>query len=163
MKIHHVLIFFTGSFSVPIMVEGSASLLTHTWLWESEVLPHPHLLVMVERVGERWSLPLPILLIAIFHWFLLATIVGHRLPSPTTQQMYQGVLFPSHIIYIKIPLSVHFFANAFNSVVTINHKSNQILDPNFSYIFKLNFLPILLHCYGCMHCQIFIHASYIYI
>ena len=53
LKIHHVLIFLAGSSSVPIMVEGSASPLVHTWLIESEVLPWPYLFVMIEKLGER--------------------------------------------------------------------------------------------------------------
>ena len=48
--------FLAGSSSVPNMVEGSASPLTHTRLIESEVLTCLSHLVMVERVGERDSL-----------------------------------------------------------------------------------------------------------
>ena len=47
------------SSSIPNIVEGSTSPLTHTWLIRSEVLPCPHLLVIIEKVKERYSLPSP--------------------------------------------------------------------------------------------------------
>ena len=53
LKNYHVLIFFAVSSSVPNMVEGPVSPLTHTWLIESEVLPSLSHLVMIKRVGER--------------------------------------------------------------------------------------------------------------
>ena len=42
---------------IPNMVEGSTSPLTHTWLIGNEVLLCPRLLVIIERVKERYSLP----------------------------------------------------------------------------------------------------------
>ena len=91
LKNYHVLIFFfflAVSSSVPNMVEGSASPLTYIWLIESEVLPCLSHLVIIERgEGETASLSI-ILLTTIVRWFLLATIVGHRPPSPTTRQKY---------------------------------------------------------------------------
>ena len=50
------------------MVEGSTSPLTHTWLIGSEVLPCPHLLVIIERVKERYSLPSPYPVILIYYY-----------------------------------------------------------------------------------------------
>ena len=62
-----------------------ASLLTHTWTRENEVLPCPYHLAMII-----------ILLTTIVGWFLLTTIVGRRPPSPSTRRMYRGVIFPRH-------------------------------------------------------------------
>ena len=50
------------------MIEGSISSLTHTWLIGSEVLPCPHLLVIIERVKERYSLPSPYPVILIYYY-----------------------------------------------------------------------------------------------
>ena len=84
LKNYHVLIYLAVPSSVPNMVKGSASPLTHTWLIESEVLQCPYFLVMIEKMGERErrATPLPILLITIVRRFLLATMDGRQLPSP---------------------------------------------------------------------------------
>ena len=56
------------SSSIPNMVEGSSSPLTHTRLIGSEVLPCPHLLVIIERVKERYSLRSPYSVILIYNY-----------------------------------------------------------------------------------------------
>ena len=95
--------FLAGSSSVPIMVEGSASPLTHTWLIECEALPHPHHLVMIKKVGGgETAFLFFILLTTIVHWFLLATIVGRRLHPPPQLGKCIRVSYFLVTIYIHI-------------------------------------------------------------
>ena len=65
LKIHHVLaffffFFFGGFFLGTNHGRRFAFPLTHRWLIESEVLPCPYHLVMIERVEERQPLLLPL-------------------------------------------------------------------------------------------------------
>ena len=81
LKNHHVLIFLAVSSSVPNMVKGSASPLTHTWLIESEVLPYLSHLVMTERVGVRDTLsPFHYSLILAYYYRPLIVACYHSRP-----------------------------------------------------------------------------------
>ena len=107
LKIHHVLAFFGSFFLSTNHGCRFAPLLTHTWLIRSEVLPCPYLLVMIERVGERLSLPLVILLTTIVRWFLLATIVHWR-PNVLGFHISSSQYVHAHInIHIHYCICVH--------------------------------------------------------
>ena len=89
LKIHLVLAFFGSFFLSTHYSRRFASPLTHTWLIESEVLPCPYHIVMIERVEERRPLPLPLFCNSCL---LLSSADGQRVaaPFPTTRWMYGG-------------------------------------------------------------------------
>ena len=60
LKIHPMLIFLGGVFLGTNNGWRFASPLTHIWLIESEALPRLSHLVIIERMKERWPLPLPL-------------------------------------------------------------------------------------------------------
>ena len=110
LKIHHVLAFFWGGLFLGTHHGWRfASLLTHTWLIESEVLSCPYHLVIIERVEENQPLLLPLF------WnscLLLSSADGQRVTAPFTHNL-ENVL-GCHISlsqYIYIYMYIYIWSN----------------------------------------------------